>query len=129
MSAQIPYGPKDRFCPYNGKSMARVCHTCPKWVQVKGQHPQNEKEEIDRWDCADAWVPIMLTQLIRSQNGIQQAVESRGNDTIKMVAEGIMRQERQHSEAMGSVSDARGAPQHQVTSNGAGTKLLSAGDN
>lgn len=124
MSAQIPHGPKDRYCPYNGKSMDRVCHACPKWIAVKGQHPQNEAEQIDRWDCADAWVPIMLTQIIRGQHALQAAVEGRGNDTIKMVAESIMRQERQHSEAMGTVAQARLAH----TNGHEAPKLLSAGE-
>lgn len=99
-SKQIPRGPSHLYCPYWRKKMSAVCHTCPKWTEVKGQHPQNEKEEIGRWDCSDAFLPLMLIEIARRQIGTQRAVEQRGNSTVSMLAEAITRQERQHREAL-----------------------------
>ena len=124
MSAQIPHGPEDKDCPKWLESMSKRCHRCPLWVQVKGQHPQNEHEQVDHWDCSLAWGPILQTEIIRSLHAVQKAVESRGNDTIKMVAEGIIRQERQHNEAMGTVAQSRLAH----TNGHEAPKLLSAGE-
>ncbi len=67
---QIPRGPKDLKCPLHKKSMEEVCHTCPWWQQVRGKHPQS-LEELDRWDCAIALLPLLLIE--NSQRQMQTA--------------------------------------------------------
>lgn len=58
---QIPHGPDNLKCPLWKKTMSQVCHTCPCWVLIRGKNPQGT-EEIDRWDCAIAWLPMLLIE-------------------------------------------------------------------
>lgn len=58
---QIPHGPKNLKCPFWHKPMSQVCHTCPCWVLVRGKDPQST-QEVDRWDCAVAWLPMLLIE-------------------------------------------------------------------
>ena len=74
-----------------------------RWVNVIGKNPQTD-EPVNRWGCVDDQAVLIQMSIEARLVGIQAAVESRGNDTIKMLAEGIGRQERQHNEAMGVVS-------------------------
>lgn len=67
---QIPRGPDDLQCPLHKQAMDQVCHTCPWWQQVRGKHPQS-LEEIDRWDCAIAFLPLLLIE--NSQRQMQTA--------------------------------------------------------
>ena len=101
---QVPRGPDGLDCPEWKKPMAKVCHKCPKWISIKMDHPQTG-EQIDRWECADTHNTIILVDILRKLNGVQAATESRGNDTIKMLGESILRSERQHREAMGMLSN------------------------
>ncbi len=70
MKRQIPRGPDDLICPLHKQAMANVCHTCPWWQLVRGKHPQTE-EELDRWDCAIALLPLLLIE--NSQRQMQTA--------------------------------------------------------
>ena len=81
---------------------ARICQD--RWVNIIGRNPQTD-ESINRWGCVDDQAMLIQMSIEHRLVGIQAAVESRGNDTIKMLAEGIMRQERQHNDAMGSAQD------------------------
>lgn len=72
---QVPRGPKDMSCPYNGKSMHTVCHKCPKWIAVKGMDPQDSTKQIDRWDCSDAFLPTLLIDLGRQVRSNAKAIE------------------------------------------------------
>lgn len=51
MSAQIPRGPTDLYCPLHRKAMVKVCHTCPLWVKLAGLNA-NTGEMVDEWMCA-----------------------------------------------------------------------------
>lgn len=59
-----PRAPTGMVCPYLNRDMSRVCHNCPKWVRVSMQHPQTG-ETIDKWDCADAWVPLLTIKTLQ----------------------------------------------------------------
>ena len=56
---QVPNGDPDLVCPLHKASMDKVCSRCPWWQSLKGRHPQTG-EEIDRWDCAIALLPLLL---------------------------------------------------------------------
>jgi len=79
---QKPLGPKDEYCPQWRKPMSKVCHTCPWWVSVKGQHPQTG-ETLDHWGCAVA-LSVMAT--LEAANQARQgaaATESFRNEVVK----------------------------------------------
>jgi hypothetical protein len=62
--AQKPHGPPDTYCPLWRKAMAKVCHTCPWWTQVRGKNPQTGAD-VDDWNCAIAWLPMIGVQAAR----------------------------------------------------------------
>lgn len=82
MQRQIPPGPTDCKCPLWRKPMAEVCHTCPLWVQMRGQHPQTA-QEIDQWNCSLALLPIMLVEVGRQQRSTAAAMETMTSEMKK----------------------------------------------
>jgi hypothetical protein len=82
MSKQIPRGDEGLVCPLHKKPMEQVCHKCPWWTQVRGKHPQSH-EEIDRWGCAMAWLPMMLIENSQTQRQTGAAVESFRNEMVR----------------------------------------------
>lgn len=84
MRKQIPHGPEDQICPYNGRACNEVCHKCPKWVQLRGMNPQDHTDQIDQWMCADAMTPVALLEIARQQRSNAAAIESLRNEMLKM---------------------------------------------
>lgn len=64
------------MCPYTGfekKCFDMVVHCkCPKWVQVLGHNP-NTGEQMNRWACADSWMPLLTIE--NSQRQYQTGAE------------------------------------------------------
>lgn len=73
---QIPRGPDHLKCPLWRKAMSRVCHTCPWWVQVRGQDPQDSRRELDQWNCAIAFQTPLTIEVGRQQLATAAAVNS-----------------------------------------------------
>jgi hypothetical protein len=81
-----------------------------RWVNLIGQN-KNTGEEVNKFGCVDDHAYLLQMGMEARLIGIQAAVESRGNDTIKMLGEGILRQDHQHREAIGlSGAESRLAP-------------------
>ncbi len=80
---------KDVGCPYTGFKMKCFVgvtkHRCPKWTRVQGRHPQTG-EMIDRYDCSDAILPLLLIENSKLLNEKGAAVESLRN----VVARGLI---------------------------------------
>jgi hypothetical protein len=57
-------------------------YKCRWYVSLKGKDPQSE-EIIDNWNCAMAWIPILLVENSQTNRGQTQAIESFRNETIK----------------------------------------------
>lgn len=76
MDKQIPRGPDDRWCPQWRKRMSRVCHTCPWWVQIRGQDPQDARREVDQWNCAIALQAPLTIEVGRQQLAVAAAITS-----------------------------------------------------
>jgi hypothetical protein len=55
---------------------------CRKWVSVDGHNP-NTGEAVKRFDCADAWVPMLLIENSQMQRQTGAAVESLRNDAVR----------------------------------------------
>ena len=75
-------------CPYTGfakscRSIVAECY-CPKFVNVKGQNPQTD-EIIDRWGCADGFVPMLLVEGAQMSRQTGAAVESFRNEVVRGV--------------------------------------------
>lgn len=66
-------------CPYTG--FTKTCfdgvvkHGCPKWIHVAGADP-NTGKQVDHYNCADAWTPILLVENSQQQRQTAAAVES-----------------------------------------------------
>ncbi len=56
---------------------------CRKWVSVRGTNP-NTGELLDRWNCSDAWLPLLLIENAQQSRQIGAAVESFRNETVRM---------------------------------------------
>lgn len=73
-------------CPYTGFS--KTCfegvveHSCPKWVKLVGKDPQSTAL-VDKYDCADAWVPLLLVENSQMSRSTTAAIEKFRNETVK----------------------------------------------
>jgi hypothetical protein len=64
-----------------GKAMSKVCHQCPWWTQVRGNNPQGG--EVDRWDCAMAFLPLLAVETSQAVRGVRAATESTRNELCR----------------------------------------------
>jgi hypothetical protein len=64
-------------------------HRCQKWIQVTGTHPQTG-ESMNKWMCADAWMPILTIENSQQQRQTGAAVESFRNEMVKLNAPLLM---------------------------------------
>lgn len=78
---QIPHAAPGLVCPLHRKDVAKVCHTCPLWVQVRGRNP-NTGAEIDDWRCALAWLPMLLIENAAQSRSAGAAVENMRNEIV-----------------------------------------------
>jgi hypothetical protein len=85
---QIPHAQPGTVCPLHRKDVSKVCHTCPWWTRIVGKHPQSE-EMLDSWQCAIAWLPMLLVENSQQQRQTGAAVESFRNGMIQGVVETI----------------------------------------
>ena len=85
---KIPRGDENLVCPLHKQAMSEVCHKCPWWVQIRGKHPQSE-QEIDDWQCAVGWVPLLLIAQTQQQHQTGAAIESFRNEMVRANAEAI----------------------------------------
>jgi len=70
---------KQAKCPLLKKPC--IEHECMWYAHVVGKDPQTGGD-LDCWDCAVRWLPIMLTEGARQTRGVQAAVESFRNESI-----------------------------------------------
>jgi hypothetical protein len=83
MTKQIPRGHEGLVCPLHKKPMETVCHKCPLWTHVRGANP-NTGEEVDRWDCSLAWLPMLLIENAQQMRQAGAATESFRNEMVSM---------------------------------------------
>jgi len=79
---QIPHADKGMVCPLHRVDMSKVCHNCPLWIMVRGKHPQSN-EDVDGWNCALAWLPVLMIENSQQQRSTGAAVESFRNEMTK----------------------------------------------
>jgi hypothetical protein len=79
--AQIPHADEGLLCPLHKKDMSTVCHKCPLWVQLRGTNPQTN-EEIDRWGCSLAFMPMLMIEGAQQTRQAGAAIESFRNEMV-----------------------------------------------
>jgi hypothetical protein len=79
--AQIPRGDEGLICPLHKQDMSTVCHKCPLWIQLRGKHPQTN-EEIDRWGCSFAFLPMLMIEGAQQTRQAGAAIESFRNEMV-----------------------------------------------
>ena len=69
------------FCPLLQKDCIGL--QCAWITQVRGNNPQTG-EEVDHWECAVKWIPMLLVENSQMQRQTGAAVESFRNETVKV---------------------------------------------
>lgn len=74
----------DMTCPYTGhKELCRNHYAnCPKWMNVIGTDPQTGAS-VNQWNCADAWLPLLMIENSQMQRQTGAAVDSFKNEMVK----------------------------------------------
>jgi hypothetical protein len=60
-----------------------VNHSCRLWCRIQGLNPQTG-QPIDRYDCSDALMPLLMIENSQQQRQTGAAVESFRNEMVKM---------------------------------------------
>lgn len=97
--------PEKKMCHRTGfeKSCRELCLSgaCQdRWVGAE-VHDKTKDVKFFKWACVDDLTHYIQFGIESRLLGIQAAVEDRGNSMIRMQGESILRQERQHNEALG----------------------------
>jgi len=78
---------KKVMCPYTGFKMSCFKgvteHDCPKWTHIMGANPQTG-EEMNRYGCADSFIPLLLIENSQMQRQTGAAVESFRNEMVNL---------------------------------------------
>lgn len=62
MRPGVVRGPDDLYCPFWRQKMAKVCHTCPFWQQLRGVNPQTGEPVPDEWNCSLGHITKLLLE-------------------------------------------------------------------
>jgi hypothetical protein len=80
---------------------------CKWYTQLQGRHPQTGAE-IDSWECAITWLPILTIEMSRTNRGQTAALESFRNAMIKGQTQFNRLISEAREEARGLLDDHRG---------------------
>lgn len=58
-------------------------HECQKWTHIMGKNPQTG-EDVNRYGCADSFVPLLLIENSQMQRQTGAAVESFRNEMVRL---------------------------------------------
>ena len=67
------------FCPLIKKKC--VEHNCKFYIQVLGKNP-NTGQEVNQWDCAVSWLPMLLIEGSQQTRPAGSAIESFRNEMV-----------------------------------------------
>jgi hypothetical protein len=76
---EVPRAKPGFICPLHRKDMAKVCHSCPLWIQVRGKNP-NTGAEVDNWNCSLALLPMLMIENAQQARQAGAAIESFRNE-------------------------------------------------
>ncbi len=86
--AQIPHADAGLVCPLHRVDVSKVCHKCPWWQQIRGVNP-NTGDPVDNWQCAIAWLPMLMIENSQQQRATGAAVESMRNELVSGVISAV----------------------------------------
>jgi hypothetical protein len=69
------------ICPLlssGGKKVKCIEHDCHLWTHIIGRNPQTGAE-MDRWDCAISWLPVLLVENAGEQRKTQASIQHLNN--------------------------------------------------
>jgi hypothetical protein len=71
-------------CPYTAfkKDCRELALSCPKFVHIAGTNPNNG-ESVNKYGCADSFIPMLLIENSQQQRQTGAAVESFRNEMVK----------------------------------------------
>lgn len=80
------------MCPYTGhkKSCRSLALNCPKFIQIQGENP-NTGQSVNEYGCADAWLPLIMMDVVRVSGRTSAAIESFRNEMVTLNAIGPQR--------------------------------------
>jgi hypothetical protein len=67
-------------CPLLKKEC--IEHQCAWYTHVLGKNPQTAKD-MDHWDCAVKWLPLLITESARQTHNVAASVDSMRNEVIE----------------------------------------------
>jgi len=68
------------FCPLIQKKCKE--HKCKFYIQVIGMNP-NTGQDVNEWNCAVAWLPMLLIEGSQQTRQAGAAIESFRNEMVK----------------------------------------------
>ncbi len=71
---------QETFCPLIKKPCRGL--KCLWFTQLVGKHPQTGKN-IDEWDCAMKWLPILMIENTKETMSLAASIDSLRNETMK----------------------------------------------
>ena len=77
-----PVHASDEMCPLMRSKRKLVCHKCAWYNHIRGENPQTG-EEIDRWECAIAMMPLLLIENSRRQHETNGSIQSLRNEFVE----------------------------------------------
>ncbi len=72
-------------CPFGSKCeeiKENKLHRCKFYTHIRGKNPQGT-EDLDHWDCAFVWLPVLLIENAQTNRGQTQTLASFRNEMIK----------------------------------------------
>ncbi len=93
------------FCPLIQKKCVK--HKCAWYTCVRGTNP-NTGQEVDEWNCAISWMPMMAVEIAQKSNQTGAAVESFRNEVVRA---------NQYNQQMYIAGLEQGAPQQLTPHN------------
>lgn len=67
------------------KDVSKCCHACEWYDHIRGVNPQTG-EQIDKWGCAIAFMPMLMIENSQQQRQTGAAVESFRNEVARQQA-------------------------------------------
>ena len=72
---------KGTYCPLIKKDC--IENKCAWYTQIRGVNP-NTGQEVDDWECAVKWMPMLIIEVAQKSNQTGAAVESFRNEVVKV---------------------------------------------
>jgi len=79
MKLTCPLGHTCQKCEEDGTVLER----CMWYVKMRGTNP-NTGEELDKWGCAIAWQPILMTEATKEARTLSASVQGNRNEVKKV---------------------------------------------